>query len=172
MKLNNDNLSEKIKFRKKYATGKDVVFDLFAGQNQIWSQIETSEYHGYDIRYRGNGNTVADSYRVAPHIDFSRATIIDVDTYGRPWKMLDILGKNETVPIGCRFFLTCIAFQKSKANEDTKVLKEARLLFRKNAIIETILLEHILRDWTTTYEEYEIHQTAMRKRYLTFIKEK
>lgn len=92
-KVDNANLAGKLALRryflqKYHADAPPVVLDCCQGSAVIWStlrrEFETSSYWGLDQKPKP-GRLQVDSARVLA-LPGWRADVVDVDTYGSPWK--------------------------------------------------------------------------------------
>lgn len=104
-----DNHNPKVKldlrrfFLRKYHDAPPIVFDCCQGSAVMWTQLQkefaVSRYWGVDLKPK-KGRLKIDSVKVLeqPGWDFD---VIDVDTYGEPWKhwlaLLPNLAKPATV---------------------------------------------------------------------------
>ena len=92
-KTDNANLGSKLSLRrymldKYHADGTARVFDCCQGSGVIWGELRKTHkighYWGVDEK-RKAGRLKIDSVRVLEQPDF-RADIVDIDTYGSPWR--------------------------------------------------------------------------------------
>jgi len=91
-KTDNHNLAAKLKLRRHFldryhADGMFSVFDCCQGDGVIWKALAkeyTFSYWGVDTK-RGRGRLAVDSVRILglPGLE---SDVVDIDTYGSPWK--------------------------------------------------------------------------------------
>ena len=93
MATDNDNLAAKLELRRHFlktyhADGKARVFDCCQGSAVIWTKLRSehpiASYWGVDMKPKA-GRLKIDSVRVLEQPGW-REDVIDVDTYGAPWK--------------------------------------------------------------------------------------
>lgn len=89
-KTDNAYLTDKLALRRKlinqYTSPGFTVMDCCAGSGQIWGELRNEyecRYWGIDVK-RKNGRLKAQSERILEA--GATADVIDVDTYGSPWK--------------------------------------------------------------------------------------
>lgn len=136
----NDGIKKKVWLRKQAISGLNrvSVLDLFAGDNLIWSQIETERYYGVEAE-KGKGNNLhIDNRKVIPILDLSDFTVIDCDAYGVPYEQIELLFENPTLQKGTIIIFTCITGVLNKicnrAREDYgiyEMYKRTRVLFNR-----------------------------------------
>lgn len=96
IKTDNRRLDLKIQIRRKTlehaALGELRVLDLCAGEGQVWrtmrEHVKLADYIPVDIAPRLPGTILGDATdeRFLSAFDLGRFTVIDIDTYGEPWK--------------------------------------------------------------------------------------
>ncbi len=89
-KTDNAHLEDKLKIRHyfldKYAKPGFSVIDCCAGSGHIWNTLRSEydcKYWGIDVKQK-NGRLKADSARILGA--GATADVVDIDTYGSPWK--------------------------------------------------------------------------------------
>lgn len=109
--VDNSNLKSKLDLRrhflrKYHADGGLRVFDCCQATGRIWSilrkEFPTDGYWGVDLKPKP-GRLKVDSVRVLQQPGLN-CNVIDIDTYGRPWKHLSALVPNIAEPL--TIFLT------------------------------------------------------------------
>lgn len=100
-KTDNANLGSKLALRrymldKYHADGQARVFDCCQGSGIIWGELkkthQIAHYWGVDEKPKA-GRLKIDSVKVLQQPDF-RADVIDIDTYGSPWRHWNALVKS------------------------------------------------------------------------------
>lgn len=104
-KTDNSNLAAKLELRRyfltRHHTGQDLsVFDCCQGEGVIWSvlrhEFAVSRYWGVDVK-RKKGRLKIDSARVLAQ--GVPGNVIDIDTYGPPWRHWFALLGNLSGPV-------------------------------------------------------------------------
>ncbi len=103
-KTDNHNLPAKVGLRKYFldryhSQAPFSVFDACQGTGRIWQELRRSydfAYWGVDTQKRA-GRLQVDSVRVLA-LGGLGADVVDIDTYGSPWKHWLALLPNVTVP--------------------------------------------------------------------------
>lgn len=134
-KTDNSYLDYKIKLRINHLPDKQniKVLDLFHGIGIIWNQIKKQtdkniEVTGIEIDKNKNSNLEVlhgDNLKYLKKLDLSKYDIIDIDTYGSPYKQLKLIFKNKTLQKGTAFFLTDIQIMFGKLPDN--LLKEVNI---------------------------------------------
>lgn len=110
-KTDNTNLSAKLDLRryflgKYHSDGEIRVMDCCQGDGVIWKQLrqeyDVASYWGLDVKKR-KGRLAIDSVRVLQQSGWTE-NVVDIDTYGSPWKHWQALG--ETCHQDATVFLT------------------------------------------------------------------
>lgn len=110
-KTDNHNPAAKLELRRhflrRYHAGGADVLDCCQGSGLLWSQLRREfsvrSYWGLDVKPK-RGRLKMDSVRVLAQPGWPQ-DVIDVDTYGTPWKHWLALLPNVTRPLSV--FLTC-----------------------------------------------------------------
>ncbi|MGD1275682.1 MAG: hypothetical protein ABR964_00490 [Tepidisphaeraceae bacterium] len=118
-KTDNTNLAAKLELRrhflrKYHCTGRTEVLDCCQGDGRIWSVLGAEfncGYWGVDIKPR-KGRLKLDSVRILQQPGWPQ-TVIDIDTYGSPWKHWAAMLPNVVRPV--TVFLTIEATMFSGA---------------------------------------------------------
>lgn len=106
MKVDNDNLAAKLELRryfleKYHPPGTARVLDCCQGNGVLWNELRKSHavksYTGFDLKPKKGRLRVA-SERVLAQPGWS-ADVIDIDTYGAPWKHWLALLPNVREPV-------------------------------------------------------------------------
>lgn len=134
-KTDNSNLSAKLELRryflrKYHATDLPHVLDCCQGSGVIWSELrkefELGSYWGVDLKPK-RGRLRLDSSRILAQPGWAQ-NVIDIDTYGSPWKHWTVMLPNVTRPI--TVFLTIGQSKKGIVGSvDTINLRAAGLVF-------------------------------------------
>jgi hypothetical protein len=167
----NDGIKKKVWLRKQAISGLNrvSVLDLFAGDNLIWSQIETERYYGVEAEKGKGNNLYIDNRKVIPILDLSDFTVIDCDAYGVPYEQIELLFENPTLQKGTIIIFTCITGVLNKicnrAREDYgiyEMYKRTRVLFNRytDEMFFSMLHSHGVQK-VTMYETTK----QMKKRY-------
>lgn len=109
-KTDNKSIGNKIFLRRKATEHlKDLhVLDLFAGNNVLWRNIETTRYYGVELLPDKGANLNADAHQAINSLDVSAFNVIDCDTYGVPFEICRKLLENEAVQPGTVIVYTAI----------------------------------------------------------------
>jgi len=105
MKQDNNTLGKeaKIKIRanilNEVGADRASVLDLFCGEQgemhaAVWSRAKN--YSGVDIKYNVSDDRrryVGDNRTFAKWLDLSKYNVFDVDSYGSPWEIMEIISK-------------------------------------------------------------------------------
>ena len=104
-KTDNSNFVHKLALRryfleKYHGSGRLDVMDCCQGSGLIWAQLkqefQLSSYWGLDVKKR-KGRLTISSERVLAQAGWSQ-NVIDIDTYGAPWKHWNALLPNLNAP--------------------------------------------------------------------------
>lgn len=115
-KTDNYEIEDKIYLRRE-AT-KNIkeplrVLDLFAGNNTLWKSFNKERYFGVE-KEKGKGkNLNAENEKVIPALDLSGFNVIDLDSYGIPYRQVLQIYKNETLKSGTVIIYTAITNRMS-----------------------------------------------------------
>jgi hypothetical protein len=130
-KVDNRTLDGKLMLRrhfleKYHADTKAVVLDCCQAEGRIWGQLRgefSVKYWGVD-RVAQHGRMAIDSVRLLaqPSLPYD---VIDVDTYGSPWRHWETMLPNLVKPVSV--FLTLGQMASNLANVDSIVLKAVGL---------------------------------------------
>lgn len=105
-KSDNDNLAAKLDLRrhflrKYHADGAARVMDCCQGSGRLWFQLRRefviSSYWGLDLKPK-RGRLKVDSVRILQQAGWSE-NVIDIDTYGSPWKHWEALLPRASSPL-------------------------------------------------------------------------
>jgi hypothetical protein len=130
--LDNGNLVAKLKLRRHFletyhADGSADVLDCCQGNGVIWKQLrhrlKVRSYWGLDLKPK-KGRLKLDSVRVLQQSGWSY-DVIDIDTYGSPWKHWMSMLPNVTS--GITVFLTIGQWQMGTAGEILEALGIGKL---------------------------------------------
>jgi len=111
IKTDNSYFNEKIFIRIKALPNKNDIniLDCFAGGGRLWNEVinqTNKNLKVIQIDKKGNSNIdlIGDNIKYLKTLDLSRFDIIDLDSYGTPFKQLEeIFNKNYTGIIICTF---------------------------------------------------------------------
>jgi hypothetical protein len=109
-KINNSYLEIKQELRKAFINElqEKNVLDCFCGKSEIWRDIKTNSYIGIDKEKTNDINLHGDNKKWLKIIDLKQFNIIDLDSYGIPFKQLQIIFNNRTLQTGTLIFFTFI----------------------------------------------------------------
>ena len=125
-KTDNHNPSAKLELRRyflsKYYDAPTHVLDCWQGGGVMWSRLRqefpVSSYWGLDLKPK-KGRLKLDSVRVLAQPGWPQ-NVIDIDTYGSPWKHWSAMLPNVTKPI--TVFLTIGQWQMGTDNNILRAL--------------------------------------------------
>ena len=151
-KTDNHNPEAKLALRRHFLSKYDEprsVFDCCQGGRCIWNtldrEFEVAKYFGVDLKPK-KGRLRVDSVRVLmnPGWDFN---VIDVDTYGEPWKHWEQILKNATRPT--TVFLTIATIKMAGGGNLSSVAQRAIGVDRLKHVSRTMLgkLSHLATDY-------------------------
>jgi hypothetical protein len=140
-KTDNGNLAAKLKLRRyflqKYHVGeRPAVLDCCQGQGKIWSALRQEfdiDYWGVDVKPL-KGRLKLDSVKILSQRGWPQ-TVIDVDTYGSPWRHWEAMLPNVVRPIAV--FLTVGALMYRRAT-DRYALAAMNIQFARLRLPETL----------------------------------
>jgi hypothetical protein len=87
----NTDIDSKIFFREKFVSQRDAVLNLFSGEDRIWGDISKRvkiSVLNIDKKSYKCVDLVGDNMKFLPSIDIHKYDIIDLDSYGIPYKQL------------------------------------------------------------------------------------
>jgi len=102
VKTDNKSVANKVFLRKKateHLQGLHVL-DLFAGNNVLWSNIDTKRYYGVELVAGKGANLNADAKRAVVSLDLSQFNVIDCDSFGIPFEICRRIIENDDVKSG------------------------------------------------------------------------
>lgn len=143
------------------------VLDCFAGENRLWSAIPHAYYYGIDAAGKGRARNVkAKNEKVIPSLDLSLFNVIDLDSYGVPFRQLDLILKNKTLPPSVLVIYTAIygaiaSVCKEAVNavgiDHDRVYRKCPMLFNKavGAFWDLYLFNRcgVERTWCVSFSE-------------------
>ena len=114
-KTDNANVADKVFLRRQATEGLSrlKVLDLYAGNNVLWSNFDTDRYYGVEIVPGKGSNLNAGCRRVIASLDLSDFNVIDCDSYGVPFDVIQQLFDNPTLIAGTVVIFTAISNKMS-----------------------------------------------------------
>ena len=147
MATDNSHFFEKLSLRLSYIkTGKEKILELFAGESIIWDEIKKT-YPNLIIhrieKEKGKNNKIhinADNMKILPSLNLDKYDIIDVDSYGVPYKQLEEIFKKEYNGIIIVTWIASIMGQMPKKlllnlGYTKGMFKKCPILLSKNSIV-------------------------------------
>lgn len=67
------------------------VLDCFAGNHEMWKDVELERYYPIDKQGYKNLSVRSDNVKIMKSLDLTKFNVIDVDAYGIPTKQLDVI---------------------------------------------------------------------------------
>lgn len=135
-KTDNHNLPAKLALRRHFlrryhADGALKVLDCCQASGRIWNELRreysTAEYWGVDLKPK-KGRLKVDSVRILEQAGWPQ-NVVDVDTYGSPWKHWNALLPN--APDALTVFLTIGLVKMAGGNYDRAILPALGITFRQ-----------------------------------------
>jgi len=129
-KTDNHNVADKLGIRryfldKYHKKVPPVVFDCCQGEKLLWSILEREyvldSYFGVDLKIK-KGRLKIDSSRILEQKGFD-FDVVDVDTYGEPWKHFLNMLPHITKP--CTVFLTIVTIKAAGGGNISKLMAKA-----------------------------------------------
>jgi hypothetical protein len=129
-KTDNHNFADKLGIRryfldKYHKKVPPVVFDCCQGEKLLWSILEREyvldSYFGVDLKLK-KGRLKIDSSRILEQKGFD-FDVVDVDTYGEPWKHFLNMLPHITKP--CTVFLTIATIKAAGGGNISKLMAKA-----------------------------------------------
>jgi len=101
-KTDNKSVANKVFLRKKATEHLESlqVLDLFAGNNVLWSNIDSRRYYGVELKAGKGVNLNADARQVVLSLDLSQFNVIDCDSFGIPFEICRRIIEDENVKSG------------------------------------------------------------------------
>lgn len=126
-------MKSKIELRRRATERLPVlrVLDLYAGSNLLWSPFEKEKYFSVDIQKGKGCNLRADSKRIIGGLDLSQFNVIDCDSYGIPFDVMQRLFQNKTLGEGTIIIYTAITNRLSGLNAGCLHMFGVRNIYRK-----------------------------------------
>ena len=114
VKTNNSYLNIKVQLRNNIIPKKTniTVLDCYHGQGEIWNKINKINNNklniiSIDINKDSNASFIGNNIKYLKNLDLSIFDIIDLDSYGIPFKQLECIFNNKTLKKTIIFY-TCI----------------------------------------------------------------
>ena len=148
--INQDNtfLDDKIALRIKHLPRKKIinVLDCFSGKGIIWNKIKKTTKQKINIlKIDNKGNLKGiylkgDNVKYMQGLDLDKFDIIDLDSYGVPYRQLNIIFKRHLK--NCTIFITFIRSEfgmlpiglLNELGYTKKMIKQCRTIFGRNAL--------------------------------------
>lgn len=108
-------MADKVFLRRRATEGlRELrVLDLYAGNNVLWRNFDTARYYGVEIIPGKGSNLNADCRRVIASLDLSGFNVIDCDSYGVPFDVIEAIFANSTLAAGTVVIFTAISNKMS-----------------------------------------------------------
>jgi len=97
-KTDNAFLADKVALRSRHMPDSPIVLDCFAGEGTIWEMVKAENPEKKIItlsiemiKNKGKFHLVGDNTRFLSALDLSVYNVIDLDSYGVPYKQLKIM---------------------------------------------------------------------------------
>lgn len=132
-KTDNASIKSKIELRRRATTRLPAlrVLDLYAGNNLLWSTFKKEKYFGVDIEKGKGCNLPADSKRIIGSLDLSQFNVIDCDSYGIPFDVMQRLFQNKSLCDNTVIIYTAITNRLGGLNADCLKMFGIRKIYKK-----------------------------------------
>ena len=117
-KTDNHSIPDKLFLRRKATEGLEQlnILDLYAGNNILWNNFDRARYYGIEIVPGKGCNLTADCHRIISSLDLSGFNVIDCDSYGIPFDVVQQIFENPTLAPGTVIVYTAISNKMSSVS--------------------------------------------------------